>query len=151
MASIREQILAQSFARLTATPFAGVTAGNVRRTHLTKVNRDRVPAIHQRDGRDDKRAGAPGSRNVCSQPRDIEWTISIFTRGDDTAHLVADALMLEVLARMSSQVAPWGKGITVEYGAIDYDNEVADDDAVRLDIAFAADYATPEWQLDVLG
>lgn len=146
MASIRETILAESFARLTATAYAGVSALNVRRTHLTAVDRDHAPAVRQIDGEDSKRSGAPGSKGSCAQPREVAWKISIITRSDADGHLQADALMLEVMDRF---VAPWPPGVVVKYGSISYDNEIADEDVSKLDIEFIGHYQTPEWQLDV--
>lgn len=151
MSSIRETILAESFARLTATPLTGVDASDVRRLHRTPVNRDNSSAVHQVDGDDDRRSGVAGSKNVCAQPREVAWKVSIYARSDVAGHLTVDALMLEVLHRMNPATAAWPRGVIVQYGTISYDNEVADEDVSKLDIAFTAGYQTPEWQLDASG
>lgn len=149
MPSIAETVLSLAFARLTATAFPGVAAANVRRVHRTIVDREHAPAVHQVDGPDRPRREA--YQNGCSITRHVHWTVSIFTRGDADSHAQADAIALEVMARLAPEVGVWPiVGVVVEPLEITHDTDIADTDATRMDLDFVARFRTPEWELDTL-
>lgn len=149
MASIAETVLALAFARLTATPFPGVLAANVRRVHRTPVDREHAPAVHHVDGANTPRRET--GKNGCSIARVVHWTVSIYTRGDADSHTQADTIALEVMARLAPEAGVWPiAGVVIEPMDITHDTDIADTDATRMDLEFVARFKTPEWELDTL-
>lgn len=149
MASIAETVRAAAFARLTATAFPGVIAANVRRTHLTPVDREHAPAVHFVDG--PERTRGAFRRNGCSVAREVYFSVFVYTRGDSNSHTQADTIALEVMERLAPEVSVWPPtGVVLEPKDISHETEVTDSDATRMEMEFCALFYTPEWQLDTL-
>jgi hypothetical protein len=137
MASGYEVIMAEALTRLKAAPALAVVTA-IRRAHRTLIPRDKSPAIHLIDGPD-----RPNKANNCGG-RYCSFTISIFARSDAGVSAL-DTLRLAVMARME---APWAAGIVLQPGAIIPDTEIGDEDPVRLDLEFEAQYDTAgRWAL----
>lgn len=133
-------------ARLEGSP--ALTLGSdpvaVRRSHRIPVAREDAPMVHLIDGADTPR---PAKSN-CHTERVKAFIVSVFIR-DDAGAGVADPLVTEINSRLD----PDSKAFTafrgdLKHGAITPDEEIADADAVRIDMAFTFEYSTTGWSLE---
>lgn len=145
MSSIGESIMLNALARLQGSPSLMLGAQNVavKRSHRTPVARDDAPMVHLIDGPDRPTGNIESD---CDREREKRFTVSVFIRDDGGAG-VADPLVVEINNRMSN-ATPWGDGIRVTQGPIVPDEEIADGDAIRVDMEFAAKYDAPGWSLE---
>lgn len=126
-------------ARLEGSPALDAT---VKRSHRTTVTREDAPMIHLVDG-DDVPEDSDGD---CDKARTKHFTVSVFVRSD-TGASAADALVLAVNDRLNPADA-YGDGVRLRQGPITPDEEIADEDAVRIDMKFRFLYNAPGWNLD---
>jgi hypothetical protein len=141
MASKAEAVMVAVLARLQGSPSI---ADNVRRAHRIPVTREQAPAVHLIDGTD---TPTP-AKNNCLTQRTRGFTVSIFVR-DDAGASAADSYVLAVNAALDPEDnAPYPSNAVMRQGRITVDEEIADGDAVRVDMAFEFDYVTSGWALD---
>ena len=141
MSSGYETIMVNALARLKATPPVIGTLGNIRRAHRTAVPRDKAPAVHLVDGVD-----RPTKGNKGCGGREGSFTVSIFGRSD-TGVSAVDAIKVAIMNKMA---AAWPAGVTCYPGQITHDVEIADEDAIRIDMDFELKYpTTSEWALEL--
>lgn len=138
-----ETILANVETRLTTpSDFVPGTYGT-RRGHLVPITRAKAPGAHIVGGDDD-----PVKGSKCGA-RQAEFTVSIFTRGDDGS-ADADPYILTLYARMNDPSNPWPAGVAVFPAGIHRETEIADEDAARTDCVFRVEYRTQgEWSLEL--
>ena len=142
MASKAEAVMLAIFARLQASP---AIVENPRRSHRIPVTREQAPTIHLIDGTD---TPTP-AKNNCRTQRTRGFTVSIFVR-DDAGASAADPYVLAVNDALDPDVGTaYPGGAIMRQGRITVDEEIADGDAVRVDMAFEFDYQTTGWALDV--
>lgn len=132
-----------ALARLQGSPglTLGVSDVPAKRSHRTTVTRATAPQVHLVDGTDRPTGHLESD---CNRDREKQFTVSIFVR-DDAGAGAADPLVVEINDRMSGT---WGDGIRVTQGPIEPEEEIADGDAIRIDMAFTAKYAAPGWSLE---
>ena len=139
-----ESVMAAILGRLDAAPKNwGLNVQDVRRAHRTAVPRAGVPAVHLIGGAD---APAREHRTALCQQREADFTVSLFVRSD-AGESAADALRVEAMRRLSPDTAPYAAGVRVTPGAIATDEEIADADAIRVDMQFAFAYPASDWKL----
>ena len=138
-----ETILGVALAALQSpTP----VADQVRRAHKTPIPReldgvDMGVAVRLIDGTD-----APVAGSNCGD-RECSFTTSIFVRGDDGVAL-ADPYRIAIFARF--EAAAWPDNVSVASGRISVDEDLADEDASRVDIEWSAKYsARGLWDLEL--
>jgi hypothetical protein len=147
MLSLAETLMVNVLTRVKASPrFSGVKLDNIRRAHRTHVTRANCPAIHVIDGDEVPDKGKVG--RGCAVPREKQFTVSLFVRDDD-GYADADEIKQEVMARLSPAGGEWPTGVRLEYGPIKYESEVADGDALRVDMDFVFKFDTAAWRLDL--
>ncbi len=137
--TIAETLMQAVLARLESSP---ALCDNVRRAHRVAVARDEAPAIYLIDG-DDVIRGSPDSD--CRRDRVKRFTVAVFVRDDDGAS-AADTLVDAVNDRLDP-VTAYASGATLLQGAIKPDEEIADEDAIRVDMEFEFRYQAPGWSL----
>jgi hypothetical protein len=138
-----ETVMAAILGRLKAAPANwGLGVVDVRRAHLTAVPKAGAPAVHLIDGAD-----APKSKQTsrCLQ-RDMDFTVALFVRSD-AGPGAADGLRTEAYRRLSPDTASYAEGTTVTPGRITVAPDIADGDAIRVDLDFTACYAAGDWTL----
>lgn len=141
MASKAEAVMVAVLARLQASP---AITDNVRRAHRISITRENAPAVHLIDGTD---TPTP-AKNNCRTQRTCGFTVSIFVRDDEGAS-AADPYVLAVNDALDPDVGTaYPGGAIMRQGRITVDEEIADGDAVRVDMAFEFDYQTTGWALD---
>jgi hypothetical protein len=144
VSTIAEVNMSGILARLQAGPPIVPIAASVRRSHRTTVTREMAPAVHVVDGADNP----VRAKNDCHTDRNKAFTVSIFVR-DDEGYAAADPIMLDVNARLeSTQAAPYPAGVTIKQGRITFEQEIADGDALRVDMEYELYYCTGGWALD---
>lgn len=150
MPSIAEVFKLEMLARLQADPLSAYSASvdapllveNIRRSHLTAVNRDRAPAIYVRFGK----AKVTEDKN-CNWLWQHEWTVSVYVRSDDDAE--GDPIVIEAVTRLNPLTSTgYANQVVVKLTQIDAETEIADSDAQRVDIIGVAGYTTAPWTLD---
>lgn len=143
-----ETILASIvLARLQAAPTIVTDAGQVRRAHRTAIPRTTGYSVHVIDDYDQPRRGAVGNRG-CAW-REGAFTVSLFGRGD-AGPSILDPLKIEVQRRLSPDTAAYPVGICIDPGRIIVKVEIADADAVRVDMQFDLSYPVRgEWSLEL--
>lgn len=138
-----ETILGIALAALT---IPSQVADQVRRAHKTAIPRelggvDAAVAVHLVDGGDD-----PVSGSKCGD-RECSFMTSIFVRSDDGV-AAADGYRSEIFARFHTAV--WPENVVVKPGRISMEEEVADEDAIRVDVEWSAFYRTGSiWSLEL--
>jgi hypothetical protein len=143
MASIAETVMVALLARLQDSP---ALAPDVRRSHRTIVDRDHAPAIHLIDGSDTPTQ----SKNDCRTDRKKAFTVRIFRR-DDAGVASADPTVIAVNARLDPVHAtyqPYPGGAVLHQGRIVPAEEIADGNAVGIDMEFEFYYCTGGWTLE---
>lgn len=114
----------------------------VKRAHRTPVTRDDAPMIHLIDGED-----VPNDTDDdCDRSRVKHFTVSVFIR-DDSGATAADSLVVAVNDRLNP-ADTYGDGVRLRQGAIIPEEEIADTDAVRIDLKFKFLYNAPGWSLE---
>ena len=144
MSSIAETLMQAVLARLQGSPPV-IANANIRRQHRTVVTRAEAPAVHLIDGTD---TPTP-AKNDCRTDRSKAFTVSIFVR-DDAGYEAADPIMVEINARLDPGAADYtayGAGIALRQGRITVEQEIADGDALRVDMEFTFEYRTAGWTL----
>ena len=145
MASKAQLLLDAVWARLAASP--ALEVNELKRSHRTTVTRENAPAVHLVAGPD---VPEP-SRNDCRTNRAKGFTVRVFYRDDDGA-AAADDLVVEIHRRLdpseASGFAPYPEGVSLRQGRIDVAEEIADEDAVAIEMEYAADYTTEGWTLE---
>ena len=143
MATIAETVMQAILARLMGSP---ALEAEVRRSHRIPVTRDAAPAVHVVDGRD---VPTP-ARNDCRTDRTKGFTVSVYVR-DDAGASAADALVQAINERLDpidAAQTPYPSGAVLRQLSIIPSEEIADGDAVQIDMEFEFDYATSGWRLD---
>jgi hypothetical protein len=143
MTTVAFDLLEQVVARLRAAPAFGVDPDSIRRNHRTTIPRDSAPAIHVVDGDE-----ALKSRGTCAN-RAQAFMVVLFLR-DDAGFAAADPLKLEVMRRLNPATQQWAAGVLIEPGDIRSITEIADADALRVEMDFTLSYTTGLWTLDGL-
>lgn len=140
MPSGYETILADVvLARMTAEPKIVTDMSQVRRAHRTLIPELDSFSVHVVDGPD-----MPSKGKACE--REGMFTISLFARSD-LGPTVLDQLKRDVMRRLAP---PWPDDIVLMPGRINPFMEIANKDAIRLDMAFDLCYPTGgEWSLDI--
>lgn len=152
MTTIAETFKAEVYARLLGTTLDDYgpnapQASNVRRYHLTNVDREDCPAIHMRAGDATKDSEDKGCRWCWS----LEVRVSVYVRSD-AGDGIADPIVNEVVRRLNPNVTPrYSNGVDLRLTKIETDTEVADTDAQRVDVVLTAKYDTGPWTLDARG
>jgi len=82
---------------------------------------------------------------MCRQ-REAEFTVSLFVRSD-AGESAADPLRIEVMRRLNPETAPYAAGVRVTPVEISADEEIADADAIRIDMHFDFAYPAGDWKL----
>lgn len=142
-ASTYETVMVDVLGRLKVSGSGWVSTSAVRRAHRTIVPRDGAPAVHLVDGEDAPVKGA--TQRDCAR-REGAFTVSIFVRSDAGA-AAADPFKVEIMRRLSPDTQSYAAGVTVQPGRIVVDTEIADADAVRVDMDFGVRYTATEWSL----
>lgn len=152
MTGVAELLLRQVFTRLRAAPSwlpADIDAQNprIRRRHRTSVPRDRAPEVHEVDGEQ-----LPGKQKNCSVEWYCDFTVAVFVVPDDETGGNADAYTDEIYKRLDNNTVPYtlagGTTPRFECMGIQPDGEVADGDALRVDMRFRFTYETKTGTLD---
>lgn len=150
MPSIAEGFKQEVLSRLQADDLSAYGASvdapllleNIRRSHLTRVNRDRAPAIHVRFGK-----AKPTEDKACNWRWEQDWTVSVYVRNDDDAE--ADPIVVEAVKRLNPLTSTgYANKVVVRLTEIDANTEIADEDSQRVDINGTAGYTTAPWTLD---
>lgn len=144
MASIAETLMREVLARLKAAPVIVVT-DNIRRDHRTTLPREKAPAVHLIDGSE---TPIPG-KNDCFVNDSLVFTVAIFVR-NDSGYAAADPLKIAVMAALDPATAytstPLGTPDLLR-GRITSAQEIADADALRVDMEFTFKFQAPLWGL----
>lgn len=146
MPSGYETIMVAVLTRLKAPGTGWPAAADVRRAHRTDVPRSTsspaaLQRVHLIDGTDEPRKGTA----LCGM-RDATFTVSLFIRSADGPQ-AADPHKVEVMRRLSPNTSAYTTGC-VYPGRITVDPEqIADVDAIRVDLEFTFDYPATEWSL----
>jgi hypothetical protein len=145
MPSGYEVIMVDVLTRLKASGTGWPLAAEVRRAHRTDVPRgdssQALKRIHLVDGYDEPRKGT----TRCGM-RDASFTVSLFIRSADGPQ-AADPHKIEVIRRLSPNTTAYAAGC-VYPGRITVDpDQIADVDAIRVDLEFTFDYPAAEWSL----
>jgi hypothetical protein len=149
MSSIAEALKLEMLARLQAAPEMydadpPVLVTEIRRSHLTAVDRDRAPAIYLRAG-DMERLDL---ERTCPWKWSMAWRVSVYVRSDE-ADAAADPLVVEVVRRLNPTLGtPYTNGVDLRLHRIEVETEVADTDAQRVDVVGIARFQTVDWALD---
>lgn len=143
MTTVAFDLLEQVLARLRAAPTFGVALTSIRRDHRTTIPRDSAPAIHVIDGDE-----ALKTRKTCAT-REQAFMVVLFLRSD-AGFADADPLKLEVMRRLNPATQAWAAGVLIEPGDIRSVTEIADADALRVEMDFTFSYTTGLWTLDGL-
>jgi len=143
MPTIAHDLMQEVVTRLVRTPSVIADASNVRRDHRTHVMREQAPAIHVVDG-DDAPTGK--FQRGCVE-RSKSFTVALFVR-DDQGFTAADPIVLTILARLNGLALAYSRKARIALGKIRFDNEIADGDALRVEIELTFVYNAPEWSLD---
>lgn len=148
MASIKEDVMMAVLTRLSApTPIVSKT--RLRRTHRTTVTRENAPAAHLIDGTDKP----IDPKDNCETEREAAFTVSLFVRNDD-GYAEGDALARKVMERldpMSDDYQPYPHNARMNIGPITTETDIADGDALRIDMEFNFRYRVAGWSLDAVG
>jgi hypothetical protein len=137
--SMSETLMLDVVDRLqTAAVIADV--GNIRRDHRTILTRDRAPAVHVIDGDE-----TPLPSNTCFCEVEFEFAVSIFVRAD-AGYSAADPIAVAIMAALDPAVS-YGVNIDLLRGRIVREQEIADTDALRVDMEFKFRYQAPEWEI----
>ncbi len=145
--TIQLDVLDAILARLRADPplLPGDLIEKIRRDHRTAVTVELAPRIHLAVVEDDvtKRSGSCITRTV-------RFDIQIYVR-NDLGTEVLDPIQSAVLSRLKPRAtgfSPYPHNAMVVAGRIRYDQEVADQDALRGVMSCTFAYETDEWSLE---
>lgn len=141
MSSIAEGIMVAVLARLTDP--SPTLAARVRRSHRTPVTREDGSTVDLIEGDDIPER----SNSECDRERTKSFRLSICVR-DDAGATAADDLVVAVNARLDPSAIWLPLGVVLQQGPITVDEEIADEDAVRIDMNFTASYTAPGWSLE---
>lgn len=134
-------------ARLKAAPTIVADLGQVRRAHRTLIPRTAGYSVHVIDDYDEPRKGATGNR-FCAW-RNGAFTISLFGRGD-AGPMLLDPLKIVVNDRLSPDTEAYPIGICIDPGRVLVRVEIADADAIRVDMNYTLDYPVRgAWSLEL--
>lgn len=142
MASIAELLMQEVFARLTGSP-ALLENGNVRRSHRTTVTRALAPAVHLIDGADEPK----DANSDCRTERTKDFTVRVHGR-DDEGVKALDSIVVEINSRLDGNTDAYPHGAVLKQRGIVPDEEIADADALRVDMGFTFEYQTAGWPLE---
>lgn len=91
---------------------------------------------------------APDNKGRQCGRRDDGFTVSIFVRNDVIGAAAADPFKIEVMRRLNPSTQEYVAGVKVTPGRITIDTEIADVDAIRVNMDFGLSYQTgSEWSL----
>lgn len=136
MASIAETLMCEVLARLEA-----IAVTRVRRDHRTVLPLESAPSIHLIDGAETPQP----SKNDCYVKVELTFTVAIFVR-NDAGYAAADPLKIAVMAVLDS-ATPYTHSPSLLRGRITSVQEIADNDALRVDMEFTFKYQAPLWGL----
>jgi hypothetical protein len=135
LTTIADDHMREVLARMIAVPVIPDTT-NIRRDHRTTISRDKAPAVHLIDGDDTPKAAT----NDCYRDRSFAFRISIFVR-DDLGYKAAEPIKCRIMAAIDPTTA-YQHNIDLILGRITTDQQIADGDALRVDMEFVARYRT---------
>lgn len=115
---------------------------NIRRDHATVVTRDQCPRVHVRDGDE---TPDPTTRE-CFRKWKSKVTVSIFVR-DDQGFAAVAPIKQAVLAALNPDTTPYTGSAEPCLERISKEQEIADADALRVDLQFELRYQTALWAL----
>lgn len=143
--SVPNDLMNEVLARLRADPPLVPDVTQIRRSHRTAVPRENAPAIHVIQGR--LRRLQPESD--CPVYWRLDFIVRPMVRSDDDFD-TADPLMQAVLERLAPTTpeTAYQHSARLNFGDIDPDQEVADADALGLDMAFSFAFETDDWSLE---
>lgn len=140
LTTVADELLEAVLARLIALPVIDV-ADSIRRDHRTTITRDTAPAVHVIDGEE-----KPGpSTNACFVKAEFSFTIAIFVR-DDAGYGAAKPIKVRIMQATDPATA-YPHSAELVRGRIVSQQEIADGDALRVDMEFTFKYQTPTWAL----
>lgn len=143
--SVAETLAGEVLTRLLEDPLSGVAVANIRRAHRTPVTRDMAPAVHVIDG-----DAKPTADKSCAWAWQFDLTVSVMVR-DDAGYTGADPLVCEVVARINPELdPPYSHKARLELLTVRKDTEIADGDAVRVDIELRFKFGTAPWSLEAV-
>ena len=118
---------------------------NVRRDHRVNVTLAKAPAIHVVDGDEEIVARR---KNNCDVDIRLHFTVAVFVR-DDQGFAAAAPIKTEVMARLNVDgVSPvYSHNAILEPGDIRKDQEIADNDSLRVEMKFWFLYSRDKWTL----
>ena len=85
------------------------------------------------------------SKNDCYVSSDLVFTVAVFVR-DDAGYAAADPIKIAVMTALDPATAYPGSADLVR-GLIRSEQEIADGDALRVDMEFTFKFRTPAWGL----
>lgn len=150
MASIAQVLMRQVLARLRADPPVIEDVGRIRREHRTTLRREDTPAVYVADG-DNLPDDPPKNEDHCPIGRAQQFIVSIFVR-DDKASEIADPILLAIFARLdplATGMSAYSNNARLRPGPIRLESQIADGDALRIDVEFTFSYGAQQWALDV--
>lgn len=128
-------------ARLRAAPAVITNTANIRRDHRTVISRDEAPTVHVIEGD----ATATATTRDCFRNWELEFTIAVFVRAD-AGYAAAEPIMIRIMAALDPSVAYPGSADLIP-NSIRKEQEIADADALRVDMRFVFKYRTALWAL----
>lgn len=131
--------------RLQSSPALFGDASRVERSHRTVVARADAPRCHVVDGDDT----SEGPKIGCEVSRTTRWSVRLFVRDDD-GYSAGDEFAQAVLDRLNPEndgLAPYPAGIVPIFDDMRIDEEVADADALRIELTFRGEYRAPPFSL----
>lgn len=141
MASKAEDLMLEVLSRLKALPVIENTDW-IKRAHRTFNPREKSPAVHLIDGRELPK----DSKNACDRDDEYAFTVSIFVRSD-AGYSAIDPIKLRVMEALNPATAYPHSGGRLSQDALSFDQEVADEDALRLDMQFTFKFKVGAWGL----
>ncbi len=140
LSTIADDLLEEVLARLIALPVIA-PVDSIRRDHRTTITRDAAPAVHLVDGTE---TPTPMT-NDCYVKTELAFMISIFVR-DDAGYGAAKPIKIAVMAAVDPETA-YPHSADLLRGRIISQQEIADADALRVDMEFSFKYQSPLWAL----
>lgn len=143
-----ETFRAEFFARVLAGDYGAVEPQRIRRTRKTIVARDSAPAIYVSFPE-----LVPVKHKSCQWEWRVHYRISIYT-ADDEGDAAADPYVAAVLAAINPVAAPstdtpvYTNGVTIEPPTVRTFEDIADEDATRVDLEGVAMISLGEWSIE---
>lgn len=140
--SIANDLLNEVVARLRTAIVVAQPAGRIRRDHRTTLPLEATPAVHIVDGDE-----VPiGNSKGCSRRATLDFTLRIFVRNDQGSD-PADAIKVAAMAALNPSITAYQHHALLTEGRISAIQEIADNDSLRVDMAFRFEYTRGDWSL----